>query len=129
MLRGAWIPIRTFSPMIDSTDTSMSSPIMMLWFDLRVRTSKGVLASLQGWAPRRAPNLTSKGRAAQQPNGRTQPIFRAVPKFGAVRSPVGEKEAAFRVVQELPLLCEGIQSGAGEQTLTRGRAAHREGEP
>ena len=30
MSRGAWIPIRTFSPMIESTDTSMSSPIMML---------------------------------------------------------------------------------------------------
>ena len=39
MSRGAWMPMRTFSPMIDSTDTSMSSPIMMLWLDLRVRTS------------------------------------------------------------------------------------------
>ena len=39
MSRGAWMPIRTFSPMIESTDTSMSSPIMMLWFDFRVRTS------------------------------------------------------------------------------------------
>ena len=29
MSRGAWMPIRTFSPMIDSTDTSMSSPIMI----------------------------------------------------------------------------------------------------
>src|ERR1700733_9168015 len=33
------MPIRTFSPMIASTDTSMLSPIMMLWFDLRVKTS------------------------------------------------------------------------------------------
>ena len=33
------IPIRTFSPMIASTDTSMSSPIMMLWLDFLVRTS------------------------------------------------------------------------------------------
>ena len=39
MSRGAWMPMRTFSPMIESTDTSMSSPIMMLWLDLRVRTS------------------------------------------------------------------------------------------
>src|SRR3954454_6910848 len=39
MSRGAWIPIRTFSPMIASTDTSMSSPIMMLWLDFLVRTS------------------------------------------------------------------------------------------
>src|SRR5919204_6410526 len=39
MSRGAWMPMRTFSPMIDSTETSMSSPIMMLWFDFRVRTS------------------------------------------------------------------------------------------
>ena len=29
MSRGAWMPIRTFSPMIDKTDTSMSSPIMI----------------------------------------------------------------------------------------------------
>jgi len=28
--------------MIASTDTSMSSPIMMLWFDFLVRTSIGV---------------------------------------------------------------------------------------
>src|SRR5215213_11113546 len=33
------MPMRTFSPMIASTETSMSSPIMMLWFPLRVRTS------------------------------------------------------------------------------------------
>src|SRR4051794_8101964 len=39
MSRGAWIPIRTFSPMIASTETSMSSPIMMLWLDFLVRTS------------------------------------------------------------------------------------------
>ena len=31
--------MRTFSPTTESTDTSMSSPIMMLWLDLRVRTS------------------------------------------------------------------------------------------
>src|SRR5947208_19120 len=37
--RGASIPIRTFSPMIASTETSISSPIMMLWLDFRVRTS------------------------------------------------------------------------------------------
>src|SRR5712692_7177886 len=39
MSRGAEIPIRTFSPITDRTDTSMSSPIMMLWLDFRVRTS------------------------------------------------------------------------------------------
>src|SRR5919201_2098887 len=39
MSRGAWMPIRTFSPMIDKTDTSMSSPIMIDWLDLRVSTS------------------------------------------------------------------------------------------
>ena len=39
MVRGAWMPIRTFSPMIERTETSMSSPIMMLWFDFLVRTS------------------------------------------------------------------------------------------
>ncbi len=33
------MPIRTFSPMIASTETSISSPIRMLWFDFRVRTS------------------------------------------------------------------------------------------
>src|SRR5271167_1886952 len=33
------MPIRTFSPITDNTEISMSSPIMMLWFDLRVRTS------------------------------------------------------------------------------------------
>src|SRR5437879_6245509 len=38
------MPMRTFSPMIDSTDTSMSLPIMMLWLDLRVRTN--MVASL-----------------------------------------------------------------------------------
>jgi hypothetical protein len=32
--------------MIASTETSMSSPIMMLWFDLRVSTS--MVASLLG---------------------------------------------------------------------------------
>src|SRR5271163_1205204 len=31
--------MRTFSPMTDSTETSISSPIMMLWLDLRVKTS------------------------------------------------------------------------------------------
>ena len=35
------MPIRTFSPITESTDTSTSSPIMMLWLDLRVRTSIG----------------------------------------------------------------------------------------
>src|SRR5919205_3271479 len=39
MSLGAWIPMRTFSPVTDRTETSMSSPIMMLWLDLRVRTS------------------------------------------------------------------------------------------
>ena len=39
MSRGAWMPMRTFSPMIDSTETSMSSPIMIDWLDLRVSTS------------------------------------------------------------------------------------------
>src|SRR3982074_2017022 len=39
MSRGAEIPIRTFSPITDRTDTSMSSPIMMLWLDFLVRTS------------------------------------------------------------------------------------------
>ena len=39
------MPIRTFSPMIARTDTSISSPIMMLWLDFRVRTSIG--ASVQ----------------------------------------------------------------------------------
>src|SRR3982074_1661250 len=39
MSRGADIPIRTFSPITDRTDTSMSSPIMMLWLDFLVRTS------------------------------------------------------------------------------------------
>src|SRR6202035_4722620 len=33
------MPMRTFSPMTDRTDTSTSSPIMMLWLDLRVKTS------------------------------------------------------------------------------------------
>ena len=47
MSRGAWMPIRTFSPMIERTDTSMSSPIMMLWFDFLVRTSMNP-ASLPG---------------------------------------------------------------------------------
>ncbi len=39
--RGAWMPRRTFSPTIDSTDTSMPSPIMMLWLAFRVSTSMG----------------------------------------------------------------------------------------
>ena len=33
------MPIRTFSPTTESTEISMSSPIMMLWLDLRVKTS------------------------------------------------------------------------------------------
>jgi hypothetical protein len=51
MLRGAWIPIRTFSPIIESTETSMSSPIMMLWFDFLVSTSKSLGASLPSLDP------------------------------------------------------------------------------
>ena len=47
MSRGAWMPIRTFSPMIDRTETSMSSPIMIDWLDLRVSTSI-VAVSLPG---------------------------------------------------------------------------------
>jgi hypothetical protein len=39
MSRGAWIPMRTFSPMIDKTETSMSSPIMIDWLDFLVSTS------------------------------------------------------------------------------------------
>ena len=39
MSRGAWMPMRTFSPMIDRTDTSMSSPIMIDWLDFLVSTS------------------------------------------------------------------------------------------
>src|ERR1700728_361628 len=35
------MPIRTFSPTTESTETSISSPIMMLWLGLRVRTSIG----------------------------------------------------------------------------------------
>ena len=31
--------MRTFSPMIAETETSISSPIMMLWLDFLVRTS------------------------------------------------------------------------------------------
>src|SRR6187200_1095231 len=54
MSRGAWIPIRTFSPMIERTLTSMSSPIMMDWLDLRVSTSTvcrlpAESARLGGW--------------------------------------------------------------------------------
>ena len=33
------MPMRTFSPITDSTETSTSSPIMMLWLGLRVKTS------------------------------------------------------------------------------------------
>src|ERR1035437_9754554 len=65
MSRGAWIPMRTFSPMIASTETSMSSLIMMLWLDLRVRTNIGSCASLlgsvgsrQAWA---SPSRSSSG--------------------------------------------------------------------
>src|ERR1700731_3813187 len=39
MLLGAWMPIRTLSPITESTEISISSPIMMLWFDFLVRTS------------------------------------------------------------------------------------------
>src|SRR5665213_829921 len=46
MLLGAWIPIRTLSPITDSTEISISSPIMMLWFDFRVRTSMALHLSL-----------------------------------------------------------------------------------
>ena len=49
MSRGAWMPIRTFSPMIASTETSMSSPIMMLWLDLRVSTNMGSASLLAWW--------------------------------------------------------------------------------
>src|SRR5215213_4255213 len=59
--RGASIPMRTFSPMIASTEISMSSPIMMLWLDLRVRTSTPDFSPAEGiastnkaaWAARR----------------------------------------------------------------------------
>jgi hypothetical protein len=33
------------SPMTESTETSISSPIMMLWFDFRVNTSTQHLPS------------------------------------------------------------------------------------
>src|SRR3979409_2189271 len=36
------MPIRTFSPITDRTETSMSSPPLMPWLDLRVRTSISV---------------------------------------------------------------------------------------
>src|ERR1035441_1913514 len=50
------MPIRTFSPVTESTDTSISSPIMMLWLDLRVRTSIWVHLPLCRLAtPARAP--------------------------------------------------------------------------
>ena len=48
--------MRTFSPMTESTDTSTSSPIMMLWLDLRVRTSircTFLLAARPGATPNR----------------------------------------------------------------------------
>src|SRR5436309_7160114 len=54
------MPMRTFSPMIDNTDTSMSSPIMMLWFDFRVRTSTGNLP-----APGGEPTVTAARRDPQ----------------------------------------------------------------
>ena len=44
------MPIRTFSPMIASTEISMSSPIMMLWLDLRVRTSTPGFSPAEGIA-------------------------------------------------------------------------------
>src|SRR5215207_4585311 len=44
------MPIRTFSPMIASTEISMSSPIMMLWLDLRVRTSTPDISPAEGIA-------------------------------------------------------------------------------
>src|SRR3954468_21912191 len=50
--------MRTFSPMTARTDISISSPIMMLWFDFRVSTSMGRLQPRTLPSPLRALNQT-----------------------------------------------------------------------
>src|SRR4029450_298001 len=72
MSRGAWMPIRTFSPMTDSTETSMSSPIMMLWFDLRVRTNiRGAPPCCRRKPHERAPALRAPVTSAPCTKSRT----------------------------------------------------------
>src|SRR5919198_3647416 len=71
------MPTRTFSPMIASTETSISSPIMMLWFDLRVRTSN---RGLPAWELRRplkqARGLESRKVPVATPLRATNPVLR-----------------------------------------------------
>src|SRR3954469_4366468 len=67
MSRGAWIPIRTFSPMIESTETSMSSPIMIDWFDLRVSTSMAPSpCRVERCIDRTPPDLPSPSKCADR---------------------------------------------------------------
>src|SRR3982751_4102790 len=67
------MPIRTFSPMIDRTEISISSPIMMLWLDLRVRTSierpRLLVAAENSITSHRQRQQTGRRRATGAPAG------------------------------------------------------------
>src|SRR4051812_42146003 len=76
MFRGAWMPMRTFSPMMARTEISISSPIMMLWLDFRVRTSIGQ-ASLPGWVTEQS------NQGALTTTSETMPYGSDVHQFGA----------------------------------------------
>src|SRR5271157_2719577 len=107
------MPMRTFSPITDSTETSISSPIMMLWLDLRVRTSIGCTFLVADWRPARSPTA---GR----------PSIELLP---------GERDALFGVDSTSPLdaaklLSPAAPAGASREPLPappehRSRASRR----
>src|SRR3954471_23069984 len=78
--------------MIERTDTSMSSPIMMLWFDLRVRTSKRC-ACLPARLGSHAGRLTKPAKAEPRNSTSVQRsrYFVRYPKSGAKPPPLGRK--------------------------------------
>src|SRR4051794_11838383 len=81
------MPIRTFSPMIARTETSISSPIMMLWLDFRVRTSMNASALSLTRPPAPPPSPSPWWKSVQRAlYGRAQPRLVVLPPFMARRS-------------------------------------------
>ena len=122
MSRGAWIPIRTFSPMIASTDTSMSSPIMMLWLDFLVRTSMRFLR-----ASRRAIDPSDRSTRPQQapatghtgPLGSRPPMARRSlrPQLNQIRTWVRQGRTDAWIAHQLEATVQQIEAFRKEHEL------------
>src|SRR3712207_4698300 len=109
--------MRTFSPMIDSTETSMSSPIMIDWLDLRVRTSTAT--SLPPTDTSYASSFNARPAQTLRYSQRDFMARRSLrPHLNQIRSWVRQERTDAWIAHQLEVTVQQIQSFKRENGLT-----------